>query len=464
MDGVTDSVNEWLEYNAACDAALYSTQTDVLYCMSDSPWGDLTAARGPTHRLCWGIYDECDGPRFICADTIRGKLYCLSWPNVTVVDLSRRMVTANLSPGSMDDEPVAGCVNELLSRTYILMAAGSVFVLDGAADTVVSSFRIDSTSQWGLIACAAPAGRVLCTARDTGLGVLIDCSNDSVIRRVDFRNPVRILEAGSQGTSFIVATSGYLYVIEAGTGAILDSVKTGPDPSAICRVSPMHKLYLADMDERCLYVLSMSLDSVIGRVELDGTPYGLCYDSVDSKLYVACTEDDAVWVVDCARDTVTARIEIAVSGRTSPLSYSAFGNRIYFASGDSIGVIECCLDRVTEWFHSRWYDWCAPRVFPALHLVSGTSEGQYITIFDDPPARPVVASAGQGREPTVARGMLHVAGASTGRLFDLSGRSVLDLLPGWNDVSGLSPGIYFAREQAADGGKRMKTRKVVILP
>jgi DNA-binding beta-propeller fold protein YncE len=442
---------------------LYSKEVGRLYCVSDDYWASIFAIQGSTHEHCWYLAYESEA-RDICADTARGKLYCGSWPNVTVVDLSRRIVTANMSPWSWDDGPVAGCVNEPLGKTYVLTDRGDVLVIDAVADTVVTSLSLDSTVKWNFTACAATAGRVLCTATDTGYAVLIDCAKDSVVDEVRLNSAAEVLEAGLDGMTFVAATSGYLYVIEAGTGAILDSVKTGPDPSAICRVSPMHKLYLADMDERCLYVLSMSLDSVIGRVELDGTPYGLCYDSVDSKLYVACTEDDAVWVVDCARDTVTARIEIAVSGRTSPLSYSAFGNRIYFASGDSIGVIECCLDRVTEWFHSRCYDWCTPRVFPALHLVSGTSEGQYITIFEDPPARPVVTSAGQRREPTVARGMLHVAGASTGRLFDLSGRSVLDLLPGWNDVSGLPPGIYFAREQTADGSEPARTRKVVILP
>jgi hypothetical protein len=41
-----------------------------------------------------------------------------------------------------------------------------------------------------------------------------------------------------------------------------------------------------------------------------------------------------------------------------------------------------------------------------------------------------------------------------GELLDISGRKVLDLHPGMNDVSRLSPGVYFVRERSAVGGER----------
>jgi carboxypeptidase D len=58
--------------------------------------------------------------------------------------------------------------------------------------------------------------------------------------------------------------------------------------------------------------------------------------------------------------------------------------------------------------------------------------------------------------PTVIRGVLHLPPAagnpqSAGVLFDASGRAVLELRPGPNDVSRLAPGVYFARV-AAPGG------------
>jgi hypothetical protein len=43
-------------------------------------------------------------------------------------------------------------------------------------------------------------------------------------------------------------------------------------------------------------------------------------------------------------------------------------------------------------------------------------------------------------------------------LLDSSGRKVLDLHPGANDVRALAPGVYFVRDAADEGG----TRKIVV--
>jgi hypothetical protein len=71
---------------------------------------------------------------------------------------------------------------------------------------------------------------------------------------------------------------------------------------------------------------------------------------------------------------------------------------------------------------------------------------------------------------TVIRGVLFLPLTSgvnreaSSVLLDISGRSVLDLKPGANDVSRLGPGVYFVREQVAVGGERsaVGVRKVVI--
>jgi hypothetical protein len=71
---------------------------------------------------------------------------------------------------------------------------------------------------------------------------------------------------------------------------------------------------------------------------------------------------------------------------------------------------------------------------------------------------------------TVVRSVLFLPEAVSGersavgaRLLDISGRKALDLKPGANDVSRLSPGVYFVREepQALSRGPQA-VRKVVI--
>jgi hypothetical protein len=95
------------------------------------------------------------------------------------------------------------------------------------------------------------------------------------------------------------------------------------------------------------------------------------------------------------------------------------------------------------------------------------------------PLRDVWCSTGLGVEetpgdevratnlPTIVRGVLFLPGASSrepqaASLLDISGREVMVLKPGANDVSHLSPGVYFVRP--ASGVERAPSRvtKVVL--
>jgi hypothetical protein len=56
--------------------------------------------------------------------------------------------------------------------------------------------------------------------------------------------------------------------------------------------------------------------------------------------------------------------------------------------------------------------------------------------------------------PTVVRGVLFLEARggkreARGELLDISGRKVLDLRPGANDVGQVAPGVYFVHRQSA---------------
>jgi hypothetical protein len=74
--------------------------------------------------------------------------------------------------------------------------------------------------------------------------------------------------------------------------------------------------------------------------------------------------------------------------------------------------------------------------------------------------------AGDDGAPSVARGVLFMEARGEKRearseLLDISGRKVLDLMPGANDVSRLSPGLYFVRAVSRELSA-VSCRKVVI--
>ncbi|GEM_PF-1157579 len=79
------------------------------------------------------------------------------------------------------------------------------------------------------------------------------------------------------------------------------------------------------------------------------------------------------------------------------------------------------------------------------------------------------AAVWRPEQALICRGVLLVPGAVSGRrsvvsvLFDITGRKVMDLLPGANDVSRLSPGVYFVREEPqATSLKPQAVWKVVL--
>ena len=74
------------------------------------------------------------------------------------------------------------------------------------------------------------------------------------------------------------------------------------------------------------------------------------------------------------------------------------------------------------------------------------------------------AGAQSHRPQSIIRGVLFLAGAASHKpqaasLLDISGRKVLDLKPGANDVRALAPGVYFVREARAQA---QAVRKVII--
>ena len=76
--------------------------------------------------------------------------------------------------------------------------------------------------------------------------------------------------------------------------------------------------------------------------------------------------------------------------------------------------------------------------------------------------------AGSKPMPTVVRGVLFLSEVPSRKpqaasLLDISGRKVMNLRPGANDVRALAPGVYFVREEPqAASSKPQAVRKVVV--
>ena len=95
------------------------------------------------------------------------------------------------------------------------------------------------------------------------------------------------------------------------------------------------------------------------------------------------------------------------------------------------------------------------RIWGKVNPVPGVEESHRPTAFDSRPAA------------TIVRGLLFLPPAASHEpqstsLLDISGRKVLDLHPGANDVRALAPGVYFVREASGVGREASSVRRVII--
>ncbi|UCG42329.1 MAG: hypothetical protein JSU73_10710, partial [candidate division WOR-3 bacterium] len=238
-----------------------------------------------------------------------------------------------------------------------------------------------------------------------------------------------------------------------------------------------------DMDESCnLYVAAWSRGA--------GTHYDFAtikYDSSGNELWVARYDGPASHM-DCVQDLATDGKRLYVVGRSERVRdsadfcvvcYNLDGRELWVAryispaSGGMGGasavavdneghacVTGCCLAP-----GSLGLDFLTMRYHPDG---VGLAERQP-SLLPDPVFTSTIASGvlrlpGQsGDRPSAGGTVSHPmapARTQSPALLDISGRRVLDLQPGENDVRGVAPGVYFVR--SAESGRRSVDQRVVI--
>jgi YVTN family beta-propeller protein len=192
-----------------------------------------------------------------------------------------------------------------------------------------------------------------------------------------------------------------------------------------------NKVYCANTDNNSIVVIDASADTVVATVQTGLSPFALLWDSLNNTVYCANTGSHDVTIVDGVTNQVIATIP--VGKQPVGLGWNPVQNRVYVA------------------------DWWSSCVSVIRDSVSGVAEA---------PGAEVHA---QKRPPTIIRDVLLLPQASSlkpqaASLLDAAGRKVADLRPGANDVSRLSPGVYFVRDLSAvsRGPSAVSVRKVVI--
>jgi DNA-binding beta-propeller fold protein YncE len=438
------------------DAVTYSPVTNRFYSAGEGICGfDCTSDMPVVFVPDYFMLDK------MCLNSRLNKLYCLDYEDARVcaIDLSTDEVCANIGLG-MDLFGLSGaCVDEGCDRLCLATGRDTVLVYDCVGDTLVSRTSLRGSMDEPELCDAFRVGRVL--AAEAHEAAFIDCRSDSVVAEMQLPGYCERLIPDPEGRWIYGVMSGSLVRFDPVACSIVSQVSVGAVDGGICVATDLHKIYCADYGDCQLVVTTLAADSIMREVLLPGRPNGICYDSADRRIYAACDPDSSVWIVDCTTDSVVGCIPGAATPGTDQLTYYPGGNWVYAARGGHLNVISCLLNRVVDRLSGP--DMSLQMVVPceSAKAICSSCEGDWrVAIFNaDRPAPDWVEASAVGpatSQATIANTALRLPGSSEAVLYDINGRRVGTLQPGSNDVSRLSPGVYFLTRTG------QRTTKVVI--
>jgi hypothetical protein len=225
------------------------------------------------------------------------------------------------------------------------------------------------------------------------------------------------------------------------------------------------RLYYTDQSPNRMFTIDLLTDSVLASDSLPWDVDTMFLDQRLGKLYMCARDSARILVYDCADEAITDTINADYSGAGL---LDDRNDKLYLRYGT---VVDCRYDSVVATLppgsqDPRCMAWDAidNRVFQATTSRLYVYRDDFTGVADKP-----VGTRTQ-RLPTIIRGVLYLPDAVGGErsavsahLLDISGRKVLDLKPGPNDVRALAPGVYFVREGLGARCEGLgKTQKVVV--
>jgi YVTN family beta-propeller protein len=220
-------------------------------------------------------------------------------------------------------------------------------------------------------------------------------------------------------------------VIDGATNSVVATIAAGGYSRALCHNPLRNKVYCANYISADVTVIDGSADSVIATAAVGHGAYALYYNSLNDKVYCADWADESVTVIDGVTNGVINTVRVGMM--PSALVWNPIQNRTYVANqgNSSISVLRDSGGAIEERVDSEMR-----RVNPGPTIVRG-----YLLLPEAVSDKRSAASA---------------------MLLDITGRCVMDLAPGENDVSRVAPGVYFVFRASGVEREATNIRKVVI--
>jgi len=507
IDCTNDSVVRtiWLPGGREGPALGYNPTADKLYCACD-PQTVFVVDCATDSILAETRVGYVEGRNRFCANTAQNKVYC-AHPyegRVSVIDgvtdrVRAVVPTVRHGPSQplyvparnrvycLDNRAgsllvIDGERNRLLATRFVgpyprsleyCSLDGKVYYRDGVADglTVVGGVsdtiigRVQYPGLSGPMRYLPGARKLYCRLGDSALAV-IDVTADTVLRVVAINHVIGALVADPVRSRVYTATprGDTISIIDATSDSVIGRIVTGRVTSPHGFSPTQNRLYCYSPQGNVV-VVDCSTYQVTGLIVTPSGDNNVQWNPRRDKLYQAMG-GTSFTVIDCPTNSVAAYLRVSEGAKYA--AFDTIGNRVYLPCYDRLHVADATGDSViatlpvTGAGELAWNP-----AFRRMYVLGETA----ITVIRDTTVgvREVSlgTTGGRRRHQTFIRDILCIAvpsghRISTSDLLDISGRKVMDLLPGPNDVRQLSPGVYFVREPSAANLKPTAVSKVVI--
>ena len=446
----------------SCAPLCVNQMSNEVYCGNNSGMS-VSVIDGVSDRLAALVPLSCFRPSTLCYIPGRDVVYCGNDVGViSVIDAYSNRVIAS-SPTGLAARKMVLVPQE--RKVYVLNAGIQVF--SSVNDSLLTEIH---TAHIGESLVYVPGGKIYCnygSPRGTEV-VVFDPHADTIVAELDVGLTVRELLV-SPNRNELYASCWYselVMVIDGGADTVAGSIALPRPAIALALSRTLDRLYCLH-DSDAISVIDCGLRQVVetAAAPTSTRSYDVLWNSVSDKLYYA-GERDSLVVFSCEDNRVEAVIGLSSA---KPLLCDTIANRVYVSCGAGVAVVDGVADSVLAVIPTDPAGHqvaCWSPVERRVYVAGPPLNGSSIAVIGDATgiAEPLERGA---RVSSIIRGSIVLGRGQHKVLFDVSGRKVMKLAPGENDVSRLAPGVYFIKEQSAissqySGRDASSVTKVVV--
>ncbi len=325
---------------------------------------------------------------------------------------------------------------------------------------------------------------------DSAIGVAVSGSYAYVIdlsaglRVISIADPAHPTEVGyhdTPGLAYCVAVNGnYAYVADMDSGLWVISIADPAHPTmaghldlqwALSLAASGHFVYVADHDYglRVISVVDPASPLEVGYND----SIGMTTRVAANGGYAYVGGGDGLFVISVADSSHP--VEVGRCNTGDAVNGLAFDDYVYAVGYSKLYVVSVSSPTFPDtvgYYHKPFWDARALAAAGDYVYVIGDSGLSVCQRYDAGVEEATNAELRTARgKPTVVRGVLMLGAVDRkqqvedrAELLDATGRRVMDLRPGANDVSALASGVYFVRGRSATNGERpeVSVRKAII--